>query len=159
MEKSASHFTPKRKIAIVRQLSDECLVCDKETNKAHCLNRTATDVWNLCDGKNTVAEIVRILERKSKSPVHENIVWIAITELQKSGLLLNRSPLPASKHFLSRREMVRKMGATAAMALPVVASILIPTPAEAASCLHNGVRCFSNAECCSHICFVNCIGG
>src|ERR1700730_11107168 len=139
MAKAASYFVPKRRNAIVRQLSDEFLVYDKETNKAHCLNRTAADVWSLCDGKNTVAQIVRTLENKSKSPVGEKIVWIALGQLHKSGLLLNRIPSQSEKNLLSRREMVRKMGVTATIALPVVASILVPTPAEAASpCLGPG---------------------
>src|ERR1700730_16581126 len=95
MEKAASYFVPKRRNVIVCQLSDESLVYDKETNKAHCLNRTAADVWSLCDGKNTVAQIVRTLENKSKFPVDEKIVWIALGKLQKSGLLLNRIPSQA----------------------------------------------------------------
>src|ERR1700682_2383353 len=149
------HFAPHRKNAIVRQLSDEMLVYDTETNKAHCLNRTARDVWNLCDGKNTVAEIVCTLRKESKSPVDEKIVWMALHQLEKSGLLLNGIPSPGEKHVLSRRALIRKTGIAAALALPVVTSILVPTPAAAASCAGIGQSC-AIVECCVPL---NCVNG
>ena len=153
---------PQHRDAIVRQLSEEFLVYDKETSQAHCLNRTAIDVWKLCDGKITVAEIIQKLEKKSKSPVDERIVWMALRQLQKSGLLLGRILSSKEENFLSRRAMVKKMGVAAALALPVVTSILVPTAAQAASCLHSGQPCTSNSECCSMMCHpINhqCVGG
>lgn len=149
------HFAPNRKKAIVRQLSDEMLVYDTETNKAHCLNRTARDVWNLCDGKNTVAEIVCTLRKESKSPVDEKIVWMALHQLEKSGLLLKGIPSPGEKNVLSRRALIRKTGIAAALALPVVTSILVPTPAAAASCAGIGRPC-DPPPCCGAL---NCVNG
>jgi hypothetical protein len=153
---------PQHRDAIVRELSEEFLVYDKETSQAHCLNRTAIDVWKLCDGKITVAEIIQKLEKKSKSPVDERIVWMALHQLQKSGLLLGRILSSKEENFLSRRAMVKKMGVAAALALPVVTSILVPTAAQAASCLHSGQPCTSPLQCCSMICHpINhqCVGG
>jgi hypothetical protein len=153
---------PQHRDAIVRELSEEFLVYDKETSQAHCLNRTAIDVWKLCDGKITVAEIIQKLEKKSKSPVDQRIVWMALRQLQKSELLLGRILSSKEKNILSRRALVKKMGVAAALALPVVTSILVPTAAQAVSCLHSGDPCTSNAQCCSMICHpVNhsCVGG
>ena len=153
---------PQHKDAIVRQLSEEFLVYDEETSQAHCLNRTATDVWKLCDGKITVAEIIQKLEEKSKSSVHESLVWMALCQLQKSGLLVGGILLSKEENFLSRRALLKKMGVAAALALPVVTSILVPTAAQAASCLHSGRPCMSPFQCCSMICHpVNhqCVGG
>ena|SRR5712691_372214 len=133
MKKELLDFAPKRKDAIVRQLSDEFLVYDKETNRAHCLNRAAADVWKLCDGKKSVAEIVRTMKKESKSPVDEKLIWTALCRLQQSGLLLKRNLSGREEILLSRRALVRKMGVAAAFALPVVTSILVPTAAEAAS--------------------------
>jgi len=153
MERHLLDFVPpQHRDAIVRQLSEEFLVYDKETSQAHCLNRTAIDVWKLCDGKITVAEIIQKLEKKSKSPVDERIVWMALRQLQKSGLLLGRILSSKEENFLSRRAMVKKMGVAAALALPVVTSILVPTAAQAASCLHAGEPCTSNFQCCSMLC-------
>ena len=56
-----SALVPKRKNVLVLQLSDEFLVYDKETSKAHCLNNTAAEVWKLCDGTRTVQQIIDIL--------------------------------------------------------------------------------------------------
>jgi Coenzyme PQQ synthesis protein D (PqqD) len=163
MKKHLLNFVPaQHKDAIVRQLSEEFLVYDKETSQAHCLNRTATDVWKLCDGKITVAEIIQKLEKKSKSPVDQKIVWMALRQLQKSGLLLGRILSSKEKNILSRRALVKKMGVATALALPVVTSILVPTAAQAVSCLHSGQPCTSNSQCCSIMCHaINhiCVGG
>lgn len=136
----------------MRELSEEFLVYDKETSQAHCLNRTATDVWKLCDGKITVAEIIQELEKQSNSPVDERIVWMALHQLRKSGLLLGTILSSKETNMLSRRALVKKMGVAAALALPVVTSILVPTAAQAASCLHAGQPCTANFQCCSMIC-------
>lgn len=152
-----SAFVPKHKDAIVRQLSDEFLVYDEETNKAHCLNQTAAEVWKLCDGKKTVAEIVHTMEKQSKS-VDEQMVWIAVTKFAKAGLLQNGVGLSSKGTPLSRREAVRKVGAAAAaaLALPVVTSIFVPTAAAAGSpCRHNLAPCpQGNSQCCSGNCVV-----
>jgi len=88
-----SAFVPKRKDAIVQQLRDEFMVYDKATNKAHCLNESAAEVWNLCDGKRTVAEIVPLLKKKAKAPTDEQMLWMALLKLEKAGLLQNDVPL------------------------------------------------------------------
>ncbi|MDQ5844969.1 MAG: PqqD family protein, partial [Acidobacteriota bacterium] len=46
---------------IVKELEDETLVYDQETDQAHCLNETAALVWKNCDGRNSVNEIARLL--------------------------------------------------------------------------------------------------
>ncbi len=99
-----SVFVPKRKDTIVRQLCDELLVYDKATNKAHCLNESAAEVWNLCDGKRTVAEIVPLLKKKAKAPTDEQLLWMALLRLEKAGLLQNNLPLSGPVCTLSRRE-------------------------------------------------------
>ena len=151
MKKGPLDFKPKRKDAIVRQLSDEFLVYDKETNRAHCLNRTASDVWRLCNGEKSVAEIIRTM-KQSKSPVDEKVIWMAIRRLQKSGLLLTRNFSAREQMLLSRRTVLRKMGVASTLAWPVVTSILVPTPVEAASCRSVGQPCTENSQCCSGRC-------
>ena len=141
---------------------DEFLVYDKETNRAHCLNRSAADVWKLCDGKKSVAEIVRTMGKESKSPIDEKLVWMALRRLQKSGLLLKQNLSGREEILLSRRALVRKMGVAAAFALPVVTSILVPTAAEATSaCRGNLQPCpQGNQQCCSNVCVAGfCVGG
>jgi len=133
MKNEAPQFMPVRRDLLVRELSDEVVLYDKETSKAHCLNRTAAAVWKLCDGKSSVAEIARGLEQDLAVPRDEGLVWMALCQLNKSGLLQNEIPPPIKRDVLSRRELVRRMGIAATLALPIATSILVPTPAAAVS--------------------------
>jgi hypothetical protein len=125
-------IAPKRKNAVVRQLGDEFLVYDLKTNKAHCLNRMAGEVWMLCDGKTTVAEITRKLRNDCDSFVDETVIEVALSRLQKAGLMEQGSS-KSEQIVTSRRAALRKVMATAALALPVVASIRVPTAAQPVS--------------------------
>jgi Coenzyme PQQ synthesis protein D (PqqD) len=144
-----SAFVPKRKDTIVRQLSDELLVYDKATNKAHCLNESATEIWNLCDGKRAVADIVHLLKKNAKAPIDEQMLWMALIKLEKAGLLQNDVPLSDSARTLSRREASRRVGSmAAALAVPVIASVLVPKAEAAVSCSTLGGVC-NPRPCCA----------
>jgi hypothetical protein len=144
-----SSFAPKRKNVIVRQLSDEFLLYDEATNKAHCLNESAADIWHLCDGKRTVADIARVLEKESKSRVDEQMLWVALMKFENAGLLQNDIPRSHTGRRLSRREAVRKVGAAAtALAVPVITSVLAPKAEAAVSCSTLGGPC-NPRPCCA----------
>src|SRR5439155_7999448 len=145
MKKGPLDFKPKRKDAIVRQLSDEFLVYDEETNRAHCLSRTAADVWKLCNGGKSVAEIIRTM-KQSKSPVDEKVIWMTICRLEKSGLLLTRNLAAREEILLSRRAVLRKMGVASALAFPLVDSILVQTLVVATICRAPGQHCIYNTQ-------------
>jgi hypothetical protein len=155
-----SSFAPKHKNVIVRQLSDEFLLYDKATNKAHCLNQSAADIWHLCDGKRTVVDIARVLQKQSKSPVDEQMLWVALIEFQNAGLLRNDIPGLHAGRGMSRRDAVRRVGATAAaLAVPVIASVLVPKAEAAVSCSTLGGACNPRPcctgmllSCVAHIC-------
>ena len=137
---------------VVRELPDEMLVYDLDTHKAVCLNRTAAQVWRLCDGRRTPADIRRALEKSAGAFVPEELVWLALEQLGHDGLLDTRPPRPPALAGLSRRELIKRIGLAAA-ALPAVASIVAPTPAQAAaSCLGSGAPCMDSAQCCSTTC-------
>lgn len=137
---------------VVRELSDEVLVYDLDTHKAVCLNSTAAAVWRLCDGRRTASDIRRALEESAGGAVPEELVWLALEQLGRDKLLDARPPRPVELAGLSRREMIRRVGLAAAVALPAVASIVAPTPAQAASCLPSGAGCSESARCCSGLC-------
>src|SRR5579863_3319072 len=118
--KSAELSTPKRKDAIIHQVGGEFIVYDKPTEHAHCLNQTAWDVWQLCDGKTTVAAMIKKLGPGSDEPV-----WLSLERLEKAGLI---DDAPRMAVNLARRNAVRKLGLAAAIALPVIVSTTIPTP-------------------------------
>ncbi len=117
---------------VIQEMPDEILVFDMETNKAHCLNKTAAFVWKACDGKNSVADITKLFGSKSDSAVEENLVWLAIDQLNDNNLLAKE--LKADFNGQSRREVIKKIGMAAVIALPIVASLVAPTAALAVVC-------------------------
>lgn len=135
---------------VVQELTDETLVYDLERNRAHCLNRTAAMVWRLCDGKATVEEMVARLRAKGHVPVSEDMVFLALERLAKARLLLDRVARPVGARGLSRRELVRGLGAVGKLSviLPLVTSIVAPTAAQAATaCTRNQCRLVDNPTC------------
>lgn len=109
---------------VVQEVPNEVLVFDMETNEAHCLNETAAMVWNYCDGKTSVPEIARILGESKSSAVSDDLIWLAIDQLNEHRLLERK----VSTKFAgqSRREVLRKIGLAAVVALPIVASMAAP---------------------------------
>lgn len=118
---------------IIQEVPEETLIYDLKNHKAHCLNRTAALVWSECDGKQTASEIARKVERELSAPVSTEVVWLAIHQLEKRGLLQEPVERLAGATRISRREVVRRLGITAAVALPLVTSILAPQAVQAAS--------------------------
>lgn len=134
---------------VVRELPEEVLVYDLDTHKAVCLNSTAAQVWRLCDGRRTPADIRRSLEKSAGGHVPEELIWLALEQLGRDRLLDARVPRPDALAGVSRRELIKRVGLAAAIALPAVASIVAPTRADAASCLPQGAACNESAQCCS----------
>jgi len=139
---------------VIQELPDEVLVYDLDRDRAHCLNETAAFVWQHCDGRTSTVEIARSLSRKVNAPVDEKIVWFAIDQLGRNHLMASLPVPPQSVAGLNRREMVRVLGIAAAVAVPVVASIVAPTPAQATTCVGNGGSCAGGQICCAGL---NCV--
>lgn len=137
---------------VVREVSGEVLVYDLDRDKAHCLNQTAALVWKYCDGHTSVARIAKSLEKDLHAPVDEKIIWYALLQLGKDHLLEERLTPPAMMAGMNRRDMIRALGLAAVVAVPVVTSIVAPTPAQAATCLPSGQPCTIPGECCSGLC-------
>ena len=140
---------------VTRELAGEMLVYDRNSDKAHCLNSTAALVWAHCDGQTTITEIARLLSAEMKTPVRDEVVWFALTQLEKSDLLQEPWARQTKKEQISRRALVKRLGIAAAVTVPLVTSIVAPTAASAASCRANGATCTSNAQCCSNSCVDN----
>ncbi|MEP6707429.1 MAG: PqqD family protein [Pyrinomonadaceae bacterium] len=136
---------------VVKELHDEMLVYDLKRDKAHCLNPTAASVWKRCDGKLAVTDMASLLEKELKLPVKDEIVWLAVQQLNKFHLLQEQTTVPTARPGLSRRELVRTLGVSALL-LPAIISITAPPVAQAQSCLGIGAACTSGAQCCSQCC-------
>ena len=118
---------------VVQEVPDEVLVYDLDTNKAHCLNKTAAAVWRFCDGKSSVPEIAKFLSSEMGTKVDDDLVWLAIDQLNESSLL--EAEVEPKFQGQSRRDAIRKIGIASMIALPIVASLVAPKSAMAsASC-------------------------
>lgn len=124
---------------VIQELQDEVLVFDIQTNKAHCLNQTASSVWKYCDGSNSVTEIKKLLESQTGSAVSEDLVWFAIDQLGEKELL--EAKFENKFAGLNRRQVLKKVGLAAVVALPIVASITAPTAAFAVACSGTVTSC------------------
>ena len=137
---------------VIDELPDEVLVYDLDRHKAHCLNRTAALVWRQCDGKTRPPEIARRLKSELDEGFDENLVWLALRQLNQINLLEPPASVPPQLAGMSRREMVRALGIAAAVAVPVVTSIVSPTAVQASTCLPSGTSCSTPIQCCSGSC-------
>jgi hypothetical protein len=144
----------RREGLLVQELADELLVYDRTRHRAHCLNQTAAMVWQRCDGMTSVNQMARLLGEATDSPVDEAVVWLAFDQLAKAQLLEDHAGWHGQSG-ISRREVIRRIGTAAAVALPVVSSIVAPRAVQAATCLGSGAACTSSAQCCSLLCNSN----
>ncbi len=91
---------------IVEEISDETLVYDEDSYRAHYLNPTAAFVWRHCDGQTSIGELAKLLHDEFGIPANEKVVWLALDRLEKANLLrerMKRGDLPQ----YSRRQLVR----------------------------------------------------
>ena len=142
------------KSLIIKELPNETLVYDLETDKAHCLNETVARVWKNCDGKQTLAQLGELIEKETNSPVPEEMVWLALDQLEQFKLLETPVNQPRNLSGMSRRQMIRLVG-TAAIAAPLITSIVAPRPAQAQSLLPPGACCGNPNQCASNSCSQN----
>lgn len=114
---------------VVQEVPDEVLVYDLDTNKAHCLNQTAALVWKSCDGSRSVSDIAKLVEKQAGGKVNDDLVWLAIDQLNESNLL--EQQIVANFNGQTRREVIKKIGLSTMIAIPVIASLVAPRSAMA----------------------------
>ncbi|HEX8636818.1 MAG TPA: PqqD family protein [Pyrinomonadaceae bacterium] len=143
-----------QKDLVIQELEDEVLIYDLRKNKAHCLNHTAAFVWQHADGETPVKQIAHLLQRKLRTPVDESVVWFALEQLAKEGLLENKIAAPQMFAEMNRRTLITTLGKSAAVAIPMIFAITAPTAAQTGSCVANGQNCpgGDGLECCSGFC-------
>jgi len=125
---------------LTRDLKDELLVYARDEHRAHCLNHTAATVFKNADGTRTVADLARLVAPEADRTASEAVVGETLARLAEAGLLEGD---PAATGW-SRRDVVRRVGIGAAILMPAVASIVAPTPAEAAATC--ATSCASKAD-------------
>lgn len=138
---------------VVRDMDSEVLIYDLTKDEAITLNLFAAAVWRACDGTRDIDSLMATLHAQMPGDVvTDESVWRALDMLSRCDLLQERVVAPAKR---SRRELVKALG-MGAVAVPIVAMIIVPTPAQAASCgCSLPGDCLSKVSCPST---VNCNG-
>ena len=126
---------------VIHELPGEVLVYDLDTNRAHCLNESAALVWQSCDGTNSVRDIVKQFETCGGGKVDEDFVWLAIDQLNENGLLNNSVRSTFDRQ--ARRQLLKTIGCTSIVALPMIASLVAPQRALGVS----SCACTTDLDC------------
>lgn len=138
----------------VEAIDQELCVYDWERQKMHTLNPTAALVWQQCDGQTAPAQMAARLEQELQAPQAEQLVWLSLDRLEKAQLLEAKATRPALGKPLTRRELLKAAGLSLAL-LPLVKSIVLPTPVEAQcspNCILSGLLGESEFTTCEEAC-------
>lgn len=137
---------------VIQELNGEVLIYDLRSNKAFCLNETSARVWQACDGNNTVSDISRAIGS-------DDLVWLALNDLKKEKLVEHDLPTPSKFEGMTRRQVVKNIGLSSLLALPIIAGMTAPAAAQTGTCMQdfpgctpNGMTCASDSSCCSCNC-------
>jgi Coenzyme PQQ synthesis protein D (PqqD) len=131
---------------IVEALASETIVYDTRRNRVHCLNETSTFIWRYCDGQTSVTQIAEKLSERLGEAANPDVVRFGLRRLKSCGLLEEAA---TEETMVSRRELTKRLallGGTVAAALPMITSIVAPTPAMAGSRDHYGDDDSSNGK-------------
>lgn len=131
----------RQKNLVVQDFNDEVLLYDLVENRAFCLNETAPAVWRNCDGRKSVDTIADSLTRDWGKNVGTDLVWLAIDDLHKKGLVEDIPATPSNISGLTRRDAIKSIGMGAIVALPVVTALVAPTAVYANSACMTGGTC------------------
>ena len=136
---------------LTTKVGKEWVVFNTATNTASCLDALTAAVWAACDGKTKVSGLPGLMDRSGYTNVNEHVIWLAIDQLSKTGLLEESIDIPLlDKNGLHRRKALSMFRTGALAALPVVASISIqPAMAQMShGCRPEKASCTANSDCC-----------
>jgi len=117
---------------LIERVDGEVLVVKESSHEAHALNEAAAVVFDLCDGSMSHAAMAAEVARRTGLPADESVVALALADLVEAGLVvLDDEETPV----ITRRSLIRGLAlpAAAIAMLPVVETVLMPTPAAGAS--------------------------
>lgn len=110
---------------VIQSLEGELLIYDLIKNNAYCLNETAAAVYKACDGATTFESL------KAQNNFTDELIFLALDNLNREDLITG--DFVPSPNGMNRREIIRILGKTSLLAMPIISSIAAPTPAMAAS--------------------------
>jgi hypothetical protein len=118
---------------ICEDVSEECVIYDGRQTKAHHLNSTLTWIWRRCDGNTSIESLASAFEQQFNVTNGFPVVLTGLQQLDARDLLEKpldiNDVMAAEATAVSRRAVV----AGGSVLMPLVFSILAPTPAAAKS--------------------------
>ncbi|MCB1025002.1 MAG: PqqD family protein [Acidobacteria bacterium] len=120
---------------VIQENNNEILVYDLTINKALCLNESTALIWKLCDGRSSLPEIREKVNNILTTNIGDDFIWLAIDELGKNNLLSRENGHPKAFNGLTRREVIRRLGFTTVVAIPIISSVIAPNSIHAQSCV------------------------
>ena len=132
---------------VLQNVANETLVYDIKSNRAHCLNESSALIWKMCDGKTSVSEMAAQLSKQLKAVITEEYVSVAVDQLKRENLLDNADEIQSGYKGLSRRDVIRRVGMTSIIALPMISAVVAPSSVSAQSCLAIGVNVGGTIAC------------
>jgi hypothetical protein len=147
---------------VIQELQAELLIYDLRTHKAFNLNETSAIVYKACNGRTSFDEL------KRKYQFTDDLIFLALDELNKENLLEEGEAYYSPFTGMSRREVIRKVGLATMIALPLISSLVAPTAAMAQStCVNPGgipsgspagyIQCTTN-DCVAELAALCCSG-
>lgn len=123
----------RRSDLVTQEIGNELLIYDLNENKAFNLNQTSAMIWQLCDGNRTISDIAHNMSGKLDTNITEDFVRLALDQFSKDNLLENSPEFDFSVEDISRRDVIRKIGFSTLVALPIVSSLIAPAAVNAQS--------------------------
>jgi hypothetical protein len=118
---------------VIQELDNEILIYDLQTDKVFSLNETSALVWELATGDRNVTEIAQIVSQKLNFPTNEDLIWLALEQLKKENLIEENSVESSPFIGMKRREIIKKVGLSTLLTLPLIVSLTTPTAAQSGS--------------------------
>lgn len=148
---------PRIRAGLLRhQLEDQVLVYDQSSEKIHLLDRTTGAVLELLqEGGWTREGILVELRERFQIDGDQSLLLLAFEEVRRIGLVEEESTPIQAMPDATRRDLIKKLAATGAVALliPAVTTLTASTAYGQASSLRgNGSACTLAAQCASGLC-------
>ena len=137
---------------VVQEAGEELLVYKLSTHQAMSLNSTLSAIWQLCDGTRNIADLKNSTAKILKDSISEKVIVLAIDELKQHKLItFNETNFISNLSQVNRREMIKNIGLTTVVAIPIITSLVAPRASQAAS----GNTCTQDSDCPSVCCQSN----
>ena len=109
---------------LLQTVGDQLVVYDQKRRRLHVLSRSAALIWQHCDGDRDVAQLAEIIGRELGTPVDDEVIRLALEQLDQAELLNLPQASTSQADLVSRRQMVNRAlgGLAAGVLLPVVTS-------------------------------------